>query len=172
MGFTIDKFENPCLKLHIRGSFLQVGQRRYLSLTSAQLGILKLWPWEIPSIHLAQTNECSAVLSHFSCIQLFTALWTVPARLLCPWDSPGKNTGVGCHTLLQGIFPTQGSNLCLLSPALAGVPIEQWNGFPCPTPGDLLNPGIKPASPALQVDSLLLSHQGSPWISHQISGLP
>ena len=33
-----------------------------------------------------------------------------PARLLCPWDSPGKNTGVGCHALLQGIFPTQGSN--------------------------------------------------------------
>ena len=28
----------------------------------------------------------------------------------CPWDSPGKNTGVGCHALLQGIFPSQGSN--------------------------------------------------------------
>ena len=28
----------------------------------------------------------------------------------CPWDSPGKNTGVGCHALLQGIFPTQGLN--------------------------------------------------------------
>ena len=35
-------------------------------------------------------------------------------RLLCPWDSPGKNTGVGCHSLHQGIFPTQGSNLSLL----------------------------------------------------------
>ena len=35
-------------------------------------------------------------------------------RLLCPWDSPGKNTGVGCHSLLQGTFPTQGSNLDLL----------------------------------------------------------
>ena len=33
-----------------------------------------------------------------------------PTRLSCPWDSPGKNTGVGCHLLLQGIFPTQGSN--------------------------------------------------------------
>ena len=37
-----------------------------------------------------------------------------PARLLCPRDSPGKNTAVGCHALLQGIFPTQGSNLGLL----------------------------------------------------------
>ena len=33
-----------------------------------------------------------------------------PTRLLCPWDSPGKSTGVGCHSLLQGIFLTQGSN--------------------------------------------------------------
>ena len=39
-------------------------------------------------------------------------LW--PTRLLCPWDSPGQNTGVGCHSLLQGIFPTQGSNPSLL----------------------------------------------------------
>ena len=31
--------------------------------------------------------------------------------LLCPWDSPGKNTGVGCQFLLPGIFLTQGSNL-------------------------------------------------------------
>ena len=37
-----------------------------------------------------------------------------PARLLCPWDFPGKNTGVGCRAPLQGIFPTQGSNPCLL----------------------------------------------------------
>ena len=32
-----------------------------------------------------------------------------PSRLLCPWNSPGKKTRVGCHFLLQGIFPTQGS---------------------------------------------------------------
>ena len=37
-----------------------------------------------------------------------------PARLLCPWDFPGKNTGVSCHFLLQGIFLTQGLNLGLL----------------------------------------------------------
>ena len=36
-----------------------------------------------------------------------------PSRLLCPWDFPGKNTGVGCHFLLQDIFPTQGSKLGL-----------------------------------------------------------
>ena len=38
----------------------------------------------------------------------------MPTRLLCPWYSPGENTVVDCHVLLQGIFPTQGSNLHLL----------------------------------------------------------
>ena len=39
---------------------------------------------------------------------------SLPARLLCPWDSLGKNTEVGCHALLHGIFPTQGLNWGLL----------------------------------------------------------
>ena len=39
-----------------------------------------------------------------------------PTRLLCPWDSPGKNTGVGSHALLQGIFLTQGLSPRLLGP--------------------------------------------------------
>ena len=38
-----------------------------------------------------------------------------PTRLLCPWNFPGKNTRVGCHFFLQGIFPTQGSNPRVLS---------------------------------------------------------
>ena len=37
-----------------------------------------------------------------------------PTRILCPQDSPGKNTGVGCHFLFQRIFPTKGLNLGLL----------------------------------------------------------
>ena len=48
---------------------------------------------------------------------LFKTPWTIPDRLLCPWDFLGKNTGVGYHFLLQGIFLIQGLNLC---PALAG----------------------------------------------------
>ena len=44
-----------------------------------------------------------------------------PTRLLCPWDSPGKNTGVDCHTLLQGILSNAGIEpVSLRSPALAG----------------------------------------------------
>ena len=49
-----------------------------------------------------------------SCVRLFATPWTIACQALCPWDSPGKNTGVGCRFLLQGIFLTQGSNLRLL----------------------------------------------------------
>ena len=63
--------------------------------------------------------ECCAMLSHsVMSDSLWIHPWTIPARLLCPWDSPGKNTGVGCHALLQGIFLTQGSNL--------GLPHCRW----------------------------------------------
>ena len=43
-------------------------------------------------------------------------------RLLCLWNSPGKNTGVGCHVLLQRISLTQGSNLALLHGGLLSEP--------------------------------------------------
>ena len=51
--------------------------------------------------HLARLQAGSSVLC-----------WDPDTR---PWDSPGKNTGVGCHALLHGIFPMQRSNACLLS---------------------------------------------------------
>ena len=67
--------------------------------------------------------------------------YSLTGWLLCPWNFPGKSTGVRCHFQLQGIFPTQGPNsylLCLL----------HW-----------------------QVDSLPLSHLGSPptYLGHKIS---
>ena len=56
-----------------------------------------------------------------------------PGPSLCPWDSPGKNTGVGCHALLQEIFLTQGvAPISLLSPALAGgffITITTWEAW-------------------------------------------
>ena len=61
--------------------------------------------WEDPT--------CACVLNLLSCVQLFVTLW--PTRPPCPWDFPGKNTGVDYHALLQGFFPIQKSNLRLLS---------------------------------------------------------
>ena len=63
-----------------------------------------------------------------------------PSRLLCPWNPLGKNSGVGCHFLLQGIFPTQSSNQCLLD--------EQTDSLL------LSHQGSPPQSPALPNPSL------------------
>ena len=49
-------------------------------------------------------------------------------RVLCPWDFPGKNSGVGHHFLLQGIFPTQGSNPCLLHWQVDSLPLSHQGG--------------------------------------------
>ena len=61
-------------------------------------------------LHLSALSLCLAAQS---CLTLQPHRLE-PARLFCPWDFPGKNAGVGCHSLLQGIFPTQGSTLSLL----------------------------------------------------------
>ena len=57
---------------------------------------------------------CESAKSLQSCLTLQICGLHSP-RLFCPWDFSGKNTGVGCHFLLQGIFPTLESNLHLLS---------------------------------------------------------
>ena len=49
-----------------------------------------------------------------------------PARLLCPWDAPGKNTGVSWHFLLQGFFLTKESNPSLLDSQASALPLTPW----------------------------------------------
>ena len=85
-----------------------------------------------PSGQMSRIHPCCLGTESFLILLWPHGLW--PNRLLCPWDFPGKNTGVGCHFLLQGIFLTQGSNLHLLH-------LLCW-----------------------QADSLPLTHQRSPWI--------
>ena len=51
--------------------------------------------------------KLKVLVSH---VRLFATPWTVAHQALCPWNPPGKNPGVGCHDLLQGIFLTQGLN--------------------------------------------------------------
>ena len=71
----------------------------------------------VPGILRARTLEWAAIsFSNFSRSVLsnsFMTPWTVAHKAPLSWNSPGKNTGVGCHALIQGIFPTQGSNPCL-----------------------------------------------------------
>jgi len=88
-----------------------------------------------PSIHGKCMHVCSVVSDSLQPHGL------QPTRLLCPWNFPGKNTGVGCHFLLQGIFPTQGSN-----PHLLGL-LHWW------------------------ADSVPLPHLGSPTIHAEMTNL-
>ena len=78
----------------------------------------------VPGIPQARTLEWVALsfsnawkwkvkVKSLSRVWLYRPHGLQPTRLLCPWDSPGENTGVGCHVLLQRIFPTKGSNPCL-----------------------------------------------------------
>ena len=100
-------------------------------------GSLPWKPWKVTyNIHFLHMKDTSSAhlsplaafntagLSLFSMVmtdkQRFAqSCWTLqphklqPARLLCPWNSPGKNIRVGCHSFLQGIFPPQGLNLGL-----------------------------------------------------------
>ena len=78
--------------------------RLYLWMVIVLLILSKYIDWE-PRIYKMCTCWVTLVVSK--------SLWPhglQTARLLCPWGFPGKNTGVGSHSLLQGIFPTQGLN--------------------------------------------------------------
>ena len=82
--------------------------RKAVSRGHAQRG---MWGWG--------AIGCPGKTARFSLrsLQVYLTLWDpteCSPPVLCPWDFPGTNTGGGCHSLLQGIFPTQGSNLGLL----------------------------------------------------------
>ena len=127
-------------------------------------------------------------LSH---VQLLVTPWTAAYQAPPSWDSPGKNTGAGCHFLLhwatwkclcyavlshsvtsnslqpQGLQPAR-----LLSPGGFSRQ-EYWSWLPSPPPGDLPNPGIEPRSPALQI-LYWLKHQQIKPVSPamQVDSLP
>ena len=102
-----------------------------------------LWTWISNLISRFRSREeaeeviaylHASMLGHFSHVLLFATPWTVACQAPLSTGSPGKNTGVGCHALLQGIFPTQGSNpprLCLLHWQADSLPLAlAWPGKP------------------------------------------
>ena len=111
-----------------------------LFLSSSQAEHWKRLEWcPIITLSICIPRVCTCMLNHFSCVRLFATPWTV--ALQAP---------------LSVVFSRQ----------------EYWNGLPFPSPRGLPNPGIEsvsPMSPVLQADSLPLSHQGSPCISHLVS---
>ena len=99
-----------------------------------------------------------------------------PHGLYSPWNSPRQNTGVGSLSLLQGIFPTQGSNPGLLhcrwifTSWATREAQEYWSGWPVPSPADLPEPEIELGSLALQVDSLPTELSGKS-LAHSLVGM-
>ena len=116
-----------------------------LSLSPVHLGAIisqqrAMYDWQSRKT-MRVTLSCACVCAHRWVVS--NSLWPhglEPASLFCPWDFPDKNTEVGCHFFLQGIFLTHKSNRCLLH--------CKW-------------------SPILQKDSLVLSHQEFPTLSYR-----
>ena len=83
---------------------------------------------------------------------------------------PGQNTGVGSLSLLQEIFPTQGSTQVshitgrFFTSWATREAQEYWSGYPIPFPADLPDPGIELGSPALQADSLPTELSGCMYV--------
>ena len=107
----------------IQGATLPFSQTgKYSSDLPAQWSVLlSFWKWKCSVAQRCPTS----LWPH--------GLWST--RLLCPWKSPGQNTGVGGHSLLQGIFPTQGRNpgvlhcrQILYHLSHQGSPLSFWGG--------------------------------------------
>ena len=100
--------------------FIHSVNSKYVSIPLSEL---------LPPTFLLGVRVCMHATSLQSCLTLCDPMDCNPPDSSVYGDSPGKNTGVGCHSFLQGIFPTRGSNLCLLcllhchlgSPFLVGV---------------------------------------------------
>ena len=92
-----------------------------LPLTILRLSIIKDPILMILKVWLTPPSFCIVNAKSFQLSPTLSTLWTVAHRLLCPLDSPGKTTGMGCHALLQRIFLIQGFKpASLMSPVLAG----------------------------------------------------
>ena len=103
--------------------------------------------------HTESLAKLESVQDHVCVLSRFSHVW--PTRLLCLWDSPGKNTGVACHFLPQRIFLTQGLNLHLLR-------ILHWQAGSL-----LLTPTCKPLRRAVQfIHSVLSESLGSHGLQH------
>ena len=97
-------------------------------------------PWWVQTWRTA-IHLCACLLSRSVASDSLRSYRLWLTRLLCSWHSPGKNTGVGCHPLLQGIFPTQVSNsrlLCSLRWQVGSLPLKppgklEANPFICCT---------------------------------------
>ena len=108
----------------------------------------------LPSLHLC------AMLSRFRLVWLPGLPGLQPTRLLCPWDSPGQRTGVGCPAFLQRISPTQGLNPGLLHGRWI---LYRWDTGEAPSPHP---PSFAPQFPANLTFKTVSARGLSPHLSN------
>ena len=130
----------------------------YLAVPRGQRNLIfNVWDDIMKSLcmYVQLLQSCSALCNPMDCS---------PPGSSVRGDFPGKNTGVGCHSLLQGIFPIQGSNQCFLHLAL------QADSFPWSHQGSPVK-----SSGFVKVSVQLLSHVwlfATPWIAARQASLP
>ena len=128
-------------------------------------GVAKRWTW-LSNWTIEMVWLCLSERESESHSVVSNSLWL--HGLYSPWNSPDQNTGVGSCSLLQGIFPTQGSNTglphcrqILYQLSYLGSPrMLEWEAYPFPV--DFPDPGIKLGSPSLLEDSLPAELPGKP----------
>ena len=79
--------------------------------------------WRCAVYTLSITNDTMLLCSH-SVMSDSVTLWTIAHQYPLLWDFPGKNTGLGCHFFLQGVFPIQGLNFSLLHWQADSLPLS------------------------------------------------
>ena len=99
-------------------------------------------------------GQVIGVCAHLVVSNPFATPWIVAHRLLCPWNCPGNNTGVGCHFLPEGIFLTQGSNSQLCVSCTTG---RCFATAPPGTP-QVTGPALRTSSPLLLPGLIAFSH--------------
>ena len=97
--------------------------------SGADLGSLKT-ALNIHNNYHYKDNGCVCVLSR-SCVRLFATPWTVTNQVLCPWDSPGKDIGVGCHFLPRDLLNPG------IEPVFPATPPTQADSLPLSHLGSL-----------------------------------
>ena len=112
-------FAQPCSQQHIHK------RQKQPMYSIDEEWVNKVWPVHVMGCY------CSCCLVTKLCWTPLIPHGLQPTILLCPWDFPGKNTGVICHFLLQGIFPTLESKPCLLHWQADSLPLShqgnpQW----------------------------------------------
>ena len=111
----------PSIRVFSNEAVLHIGSQSIGASASASVlpvNIQDWFPLRWTGLISLQWTSAAAAKSLQSCPTLCDPIDSSPPRLLCPWDSPGKNTGVGCHFLLQSVKVKNESEVTQLCPTL------------------------------------------------------